>query len=114
LQRNHGALRSHLPRYEIVIDFAHDACPCRDGVLRAIGELRTEQLHIVPSQLPVRVTRRPRYACRACERAIVVAPAQERLIDAGMATEALVEHVLVSKFLRDVRLFTGRTDVDGS
>ena len=47
-QRNHGALPSHLPRYEVVIDIAHDACPCCGGVLHAIGELRTEQLDIVP------------------------------------------------------------------
>jgi transposase len=59
-------------------------------VLHAIGELRTEQLDIVPSQLRVRVTRRPRYACSACEGAVVVAPAPERPIDGGMATEGLI------------------------
>ena len=42
--------------------------------MHCIGELRTEQLDIVPAQLRVRVTRRPRYACRACEGAVVVAP----------------------------------------
>jgi transposase len=104
-QRNHGALPSHLPRDEVVIDVAHDACPCCGGTLHAIGELRTEQLDIVPSQLRVRVTRRPRYACRTCEGAIVVAPAPERPIDAGMATEALVVHVLVSKFCDSLPLY---------
>ena len=29
--RNHGALPSHLPRYEVVIDVAHEACPCCGG-----------------------------------------------------------------------------------
>jgi transposase len=104
-QRNHGALPSHLPRDEVVIDVAHDACPCCGGALHAIGELRTEQLDIVPSQLRVRVTRRPRYACRTCEGAIVVAPAPERPIDAGMATEALIVHVLVSKFCDSLPLY---------
>ena len=53
----------------------------------------------MPAQLRVRVTRRPRYACRTCEGAVVVAPAPSgRLIDGGMATEALIIHVLVSKF----------------
>ena len=73
-------------------------CPCCGGAMHAIGELRSEQLDIVPAQLRVRVTRRPRYACRTCEGAVVVAPAPERPIDGGMATEALVAHVLVSKF----------------
>ncbi len=104
-QRNHGALPSHLPRDEVVIDVAHDACPCCGGALHAVGELRTEQLDIVPSQLRVRVTRRPRYACRACEGAIVVASAPERPIDGGMATEALIVHVLVSKFCDSLPLY---------
>jgi transposase len=73
--------------------------------MHAIGELRTEQLDIVPSQLWVRVTRRPRYACRTCESAVVVARAPERPIDGGMATEALVAHVLVSKFCDALPLY---------
>src|SRR5258708_26850085 len=96
--RNRGALPAHLPRYEVVIDAEPAACPCCGGAMHCIGELRTEQLDIVPAQLRVRVTRRPRYACRACEGAVVVAPAPERPIDGGMATEALVTHVVVSKF----------------
>lgn len=96
--RNHGSLPAHLPRYEVVIDAGSRDCPCCGGALHAIDELRTEQLDILPAQLRVRVTRRPRYACRACEGAVVVAPAPERPLDGGMATEALVAHVVVSKF----------------
>jgi transposase len=96
--RNHGALPSHLPRYEVVIDVAPEACPCCGGKMHCIDELRTEQLDIVPAQLRVRVTRRPRYACRSCEEAVVVAEAPARPIDGGMPTEALVAHVVVSKY----------------
>ena len=118
--RNHGALPAHLPRYEVLIDVEHRDCPCCGGVLHAIGELRSEQLDIVPAQLRVRVTRRPRYACRTCEGAVVVAPAPERprrltawrgisplrgLIDGGMATEAMIAHVLVSKFCDSLPLY---------
>jgi transposase len=70
-----------------------------------MGELRSEQLDIVPAQLRVRVTRRPRYGCRACEGAVVVAPAPERPIDGGMATEAMIAHVLVSKFCDALPLY---------
>jgi transposase len=104
-RRNHGALPEHLPRYEVLIDVERRDCPCCGGTLHAIGELRTEQLDIVPAQLRVRVTRRPRYACRACEGAVVVAPAPERLIDGGMATEALIVHVVVSKFCDSLPLY---------
>lgn len=103
--RNHGALPAHLPRYEVLIDVAHRDCPCCGGGMHVIGELRTEQLDIVPAQLRVRVTRRPRYACRTCEGAVVVAAAPERPIDGGMATEALVAHVLVSKFCDSLPLY---------
>ena len=70
-----------------------------------IDEVRSEQLDIVPAHLRVRVTRRPRYACRACEGAVVVAPAPERPIDGGMATEAMIAHVLVSKFCDSLPLY---------
>ena len=73
--------------------------------MHCIGEARTEQLDIVPAQLRVRVTRRPRYACRACECAVVVAPAPERPIDRGMPTEALIAHVVVSKFCDSLPLY---------
>ena len=104
-RRNHGALPEHLPRYEVLIDVEQRDCPCCGGTLHAIGEFRTEQLDIVPAQLRVRVTRRPRYACRACESAVVVAPAPERPIDGGMATEALIVHVVVSKFCDSLPLY---------
>jgi transposase len=73
--------------------------------MHSIGELRTEQFDILPHQLRVRVTRRPRYACRACEGAVVVAEAPVQPIDGGMATEALIAHVLISKFCDSLPLY---------
>ena len=122
--RNHGALPAHLPRYEVLIDVERRDCPCCGGALHVIDEERSEQLDIVPAHLRVRVTRRPRYACRACEGAVVVAPAPERpsrltawrgisplrgLIDGGMATEAMIAHVLVSKFCDSLPLYRQST-----
>src|SRR5690349_18226245 len=97
-RRNLGALPAHLPRVEILVDVADKTCPCCGGALHAIGESREEMLDIVPAQLRVKVIRRPRYACRACEEAVVQAPAPERPITGGMATEALLAHVLVAKY----------------
>jgi transposase len=96
--RNHGALPAHLPRYEVVMDVEDRDCPCCGRALVPVGEISTEQLDIVPAQLRVRVTRRPRYVCRGCEEAVVVAPAPERPVDGGMPTEALIAHIVVSKF----------------
>ncbi len=89
----------------MVIDVEHRDCPCCGNALHSIGELRTEQLDIVPSLLRVGVTRRPRYACRICEDTIVVAPAPARPVDGGTPTEALIAHVMVSKFADSLPLY---------
>jgi transposase len=97
-RRNLGALPAHLPRIETLIDVEDKSCPCCGGDLHVIGEDTSEMLDVVPAQLRVKVIRRPRYGCRACEEAVVQAPAPERPITGGMATEALLAHVLVAKY----------------
>src|SRR5919112_1960866 len=97
-RRNLGALPAHLPRIEVLVDVEDKSCPCCGGSLHPIGEDTSEMLDIVPAQLRVKVIRRPRYACRTCEEAVVQAPAPERPITGGMATEALLAHVLVAKY----------------
>src|SRR5215211_6360728 len=97
-RRNLGALPAHLPRVEVLVDVEDKSCPCCGGALHVIGEDTSEMLDLVPAQLRVKVIRRPRYGCRACEEAVVQAPAPERPITGGMATEALLAHVLVAKY----------------
>jgi hypothetical protein len=77
-KRNRGALPLHLPRVEVIIDIEHKACACCGGSLHLIGEDQAEMLDYIPAQLRVRVIRRPRYGCRACENAIVQAAAPDR------------------------------------
>ena len=104
-RRNLGALPAHLPRVEILVDVEDKSCPCCGGALHVIGEDTSEMLDIVPAQLRVKVIRRPRYGCRSCEEAVVQAPAPERPITGGMATEALLAHVLVAKFSDHLPLY---------
>jgi transposase len=104
-KRNRGSLPADLPRVEIVVDVADKTCPCCGAPLHAIGEDRAEMLDHVPAQLRVQVIRRPRYGCRVCEQAVVQALAPERPIDGGMATEALLAHVLVSKYADHLPLY---------
>jgi hypothetical protein len=73
--RNRGHLPAHLPRVERVIEPASILCPCGCGEMTRIGEDVTERLDVVPAQLRVLVTRRPKYACRRCSAAVVQAPA---------------------------------------
>jgi transposase len=105
VQRNRGALPAHLPRVELLIDVEAKVCPCCGGKLHQIGEDRAEMLDYIPAQLRVRLIRRPRYGCRTCEEAVVQAPAPDRPIDGGMATEALLAHVLVNKYSDHLPLY---------
>jgi transposase len=104
-KRNRGALPAHLPRIELIVDVEDKACPCCGGAMHVIGEDRAEMLDYVPAQLRVKVIRRPRHGCRACEGAVVQAPAPERPIDGGMATEALLAHVLINKYCDHLPLY---------
>jgi transposase len=97
-KRNRGALPAHLPRIEVIVDVEKQACPCCGGTTHVIGEDVAEMLDYAPAQLCVKVIRRPRHGCRACEGAVVQAPAPDRPIDGGMATEALLAHILISKY----------------
>jgi transposase len=93
-----GSLPEHLPRVEIVIEPEDTACPCCGGAMHVIGEDRSQRLDVIPAQYQVIVTRRPKYACRACQGAVVQAPAPARLIEGGLPTERLVAHVAVAKY----------------
>lgn len=100
-----GELPAHLPRVEIVVDIQDKSCPCCGGALHAIGEDRAERLDTIPAQHRVLVTRRPKYGCRACEGAVVQAPAPARLVESGLPTEATIAHVLVSKYADHLPLY---------
>ncbi len=102
---NRGSLPAHLPRIEMVVDIDDHACPCCRSALHRIGEDVSERLDIVPAQFRVLVVRRPKYACRTCEDAVVQAPAPARLIEGGLPTEATVAQVLVSKYADHLPLY---------
>jgi transposase len=96
--RNIGGLPKHLPREDVVIEPETEMCPCCQGALHRIGEDVSEMLDIVPAIIRVKRIRRPRYGCRACESAVVQAPAPPRPVEGGLPTAALLAHVAVSKF----------------
>ena len=102
---NRGSLPAHLPRFERLVDIADKTCPCCRGMLHVMGEDVSERLDIIPAQFRVIVTRRPKYACRACEEVVVQAPAPPRLIEGGIPTEDTVAHVLVAKYADHLPLY---------
>jgi len=95
-----------------VIEPTSTSCPCCGGDLHVIGEDRSERLDKIPAIYRVIVTRRPKYACRSCEKVgadetagIIQAPAPARLIEGGLPTEALVADVVVQKYAWHLPLY---------
>jgi transposase len=94
--RNIGRLPLHLPRIEVVIEPEDCGTP---GCARVrIGEEVTEALDVVPAILRVIRTIRPKYACAGCATGILQAPAPERAVTGGLATNALLAFVVVARF----------------
>ena len=103
VSRHHG-LPDHLPRQEIELGIEGAVCPCCKGPLHAIGETVSEMLDFVPASLRVLRIRRPKYGCRACG-TIHQAAAPERPIAKGLASPALLAHVLVGKYCDHTPLY---------
>jgi transposase len=102
----------HLPHEEVVIEPESKTCPCCGGELHAIGEDVSKRLDKVPAKVRVIVTRRPKFACRTCEKTgadevagIIQAPAPARLVEGGLPTEAFVADVVVSKYADHLPLY---------
>src|SRR5947207_9623117 len=102
---NRGALPAHLPRVDVTIEPEDTNCACCRTPMHVIGEETSQRLDVIPAQFRVIVTHRPKYACRACEQAVVVAPTPERLIKGGLPTEAMVAYVLVAKYAWHLPLY---------
>ena len=98
------SLPAHLQREHVRLDIEGQACPCCGGALHLIGETVSEMLDHVPARLRVIRICRPRYGCRACG-TIHQAAAPERPIAKGLATPALLAHVLVSKYCDHLPLY---------
>jgi transposase len=96
--RNIGALPKHLPRVDVTMEPETTVCPCCAGALHRIGEDVNDVVDRVPAVLRILRTIRPKYACRACEGAVVQAKARPRLIESGMASTALVAWIAAAKF----------------
>jgi transposase len=103
-QDERPSLPAHLPREDRRLDVEHKVCSCCGGALHLIGETVSEMLDHVPARLRVIRICRPRYGCRACG-TIHQAPAPERPIAKGLATPALLAHVLVSKYCDHLPLY---------
>ena len=102
-----------LPRVEQVIDLPEQdkQCACGHALVR-IGEDTSEKLDVIPPQVRVIRTVRPKYACHHCEGsgdeehpAVRIAPPPAALIPKGLASEGLLAFIATAKFCDALPLY---------
>ncbi len=99
-RKGHGRnkLPDNLPVQEVEHPLDDTGCPCCGDEMNLIGQETTDELEYNPGSLFVRRHIRPKYACRACEEGVHIAPMPPRPIDKGIAGPGMLAHLLTSKF----------------
>jgi transposase len=99
-------LPSSLPRARIEVDVSDAEKVCACGIAKTrIGETVSEKLDYVPASVRVIETVRPKYACPHCHDGVTVASAPPQAIERSLASEGLLAHVVVSKYLDHLPLY---------
>jgi len=99
-------LPPQLPRERVEIDVPEAEKRCGCGTLKTrIGEAVSEKLDYVPARVRVIETVRPKYACPRCHDGVVEAPAPPQAVERSLATEGLLAHVVVSKYVDHLPLY---------
>jgi transposase len=99
-------LPDKLPRVEQVIACATRTCASCGETTAVIGYDESEQLDVEPAHYFVRVTKREKRACRRCENATVMAaPLAGRIVEKGLASDAVVINTVVAKYCDHLPLY---------
>ena len=101
------AIDPNIPRVERTIDIPESEKQCACGaILERIGEETNEKLHIIPQEIYVEKTIRPKYACPCCEGIeeegikppVRIAPVEPSIIPRGIASPSLLATIMVQKY----------------
>jgi transposase len=99
-------LPENLPRVEKVIHCQEQTCSACGRETSVIGYDESEQLDVEPARYFVRVTKREKRACRGCEQsAVTMAPLEPRIVEKGLASNAVVIDTVVSKYCDHIPLY---------
>jgi len=111
-KRGRKPLPKDLPRVEVIHDLSEEEKRCDCGEeMTCYGQEVCEKLDYIPAKLRVIRHIRLKYACKACEGVesngptVKIAPPPPQLIAKGIATEALIAYVVVSKFADGLPLY---------
>ena len=88
----------HLPVYRTSFELLADQRRCSCGEeLSEIGEEITKELERLEISIVHEIARK-KYACKACESGVRIAPGPDRVIDKGILGVGFLAHVLVERF----------------
>jgi transposase len=97
---------SKLPQVQKIHDLAEEQkqCGCCQSPLTRVGEDRTTQLEVIPSQIIVIEHIRPKYVCRTCEE-LKMAPKEPSAIPKSLAGDSLLAKICVDKYAYHLPLY---------
>lgn len=109
-QRKHPGrqqLPAGLPRVEHVIACPPEQCQCNNcgKPTQVIGYEESEHLDLEPARYFVRVSKREKRACRSCQQGVTTAPAPDRIVEKGLASDRVVIDTVISKYSDHLPLY---------
>jgi len=101
-------LPQHLPRKVVTIGTPAERCVCDkcQAAKELVGFEESEQLHVIPAEHTVLVTRREKRACKRCpEMGVQTEPMPERILPKGKLSDAFIVDVLIRKYREHVPIY---------
>lgn len=100
----------HIERERIDVDVTDEEKICQCGCEKhRIGETVSEQLEVIPPTFKVSQYVRPKYACKACEEGVTIAPMPALFLPKCMAGPSLVAYTIINKYLDHLPLYRQET-----
>src|SRR6202162_5844683 len=98
------SLPENLPRVTSMVTCKERTCASCGEETVVIGYDESEQLDVEPVRYFVRVTKREKRACRRCS-TVTAAPLAERIVEKGLASDAVVINTIVAKYCDHLPLY---------
>lgn len=104
------AIPEHFERERIEHDIPEEDKICSCGCQKhRIGEEVSEQMEVIPPQFKVSQHVRPKYACKACEEGVSIAPMPKLFLPKSMAGPSLVAYTIINKYEDHLPLYRQET-----
>ena len=77
--------------------------------MKKVGEDLSEKIEVIPQQIKVIQNIRPKYSCPKCKEKFVQSPANKAVISKSFASESLLAHIIIAKYVDGLPLYRQET-----